>query len=281
MYVDVKNEEERTVLVKPFASLQELPENSTNIEMDSVLKRYKRRPRNMECLTYADFATWYELCPLKKTPKSYGADLTPELPENIDNNENDDNIDQNISSDELKVIRFPCGTMIRKRTIQKVMYNFTTSINQDKEEHFCQKIMLYTHWRNDSIDILAGFQTYEDSFRSKEQELMQNSKTYESIPENMYSCLTLDDDCLPQIQPETEHQEIIDLEEGSSSVDFDCFNPGSCETSDVGEELGINRKNVGMIETMSFEVTYENYLEMVHLLIQNKRIFLLSYTAQC
>ena len=39
-----------------------MPINSKQVELDNVIKRYKRRPAILEKTCYADFASWYDLC---------------------------------------------------------------------------------------------------------------------------------------------------------------------------------------------------------------------------
>ena len=98
--------------------------------MDNILKRYKRRSYSMEMMCYADFASWYDLCKghAKKIPVE---DMTEELPEIEYEYDHDDDMDsQDVVSDGT-VTRFPCGTCVRKRCKQKVIYTHITPLNQD------------------------------------------------------------------------------------------------------------------------------------------------------
>lgn len=52
----------RTVLINPLPKLKEMPNTSHEVESDSALKRYVRRPKSMEKVCYADFISWYDLC---------------------------------------------------------------------------------------------------------------------------------------------------------------------------------------------------------------------------
>jgi hypothetical protein len=72
IFVDFNRPEKRTSLIKPLSELKDLPSSSCNIEMDNTLKRYVRRPKNIENICYADFASWYDLCkrPKKKKKES-------------------------------------------------------------------------------------------------------------------------------------------------------------------------------------------------------------------
>ena len=73
--------EERTHLIKSFTELKELPPTSKNIEMDNALKRYKRRPKTLQHLCYADFVSWYDLCTETRKDKPVRLNDESELPE--------------------------------------------------------------------------------------------------------------------------------------------------------------------------------------------------------
>ena len=66
IFVDTQNPKNRTTLLKSFSELKNLPKNSKNTETDSVIKRYKRRPKMLESLCYAYFASWYVHYQIKK-----------------------------------------------------------------------------------------------------------------------------------------------------------------------------------------------------------------------
>ncbi|KAL9983382.1 hypothetical protein ACROYT_G005544 [Oculina patagonica] len=58
-FLNTCNSDERVVLLKTMDKIQQLPDNSENIESDNLLKRYQRRPRQLEKVCLADFAAWY------------------------------------------------------------------------------------------------------------------------------------------------------------------------------------------------------------------------------
>ena len=60
-----------------------------------------------------------------------------------------------------KVVKLPCGTCLRKRKCGKIIYTNITPINKDREEHVRQKLILYTHWRDDERDFIARYDNYE------------------------------------------------------------------------------------------------------------------------
>ena len=54
-FINTSHPEERTFLLKTIEKIKELPDKSTDIESDNVLKRYQRRPRKLELLCLAHF----------------------------------------------------------------------------------------------------------------------------------------------------------------------------------------------------------------------------------
>ena len=50
LFINTNPRENRTFLLKPLEVLQELPDNSTDIQCDNALKRYQRRPNALKLL---------------------------------------------------------------------------------------------------------------------------------------------------------------------------------------------------------------------------------------
>lgn len=85
--VDTNSAEKRVALLKSFTDLQHLPKNSTNIEADNVLKRYKRRPKKLNYCIYADFVSWYDTVYSARPKKCVS--MESELPEDDEENNDD------------------------------------------------------------------------------------------------------------------------------------------------------------------------------------------------
>ncbi len=58
-FINTCNPDERVFLLKTMDKIKELSDNSEDIESDNLLKRYQRRPRQLEKVCLADFAAWY------------------------------------------------------------------------------------------------------------------------------------------------------------------------------------------------------------------------------
>lgn len=280
VFVDTKRPDDRTSLIKPMNMLKDLPSTSKNIEMDNVLKRYKRRPAVLLDTCYADFASWYDLCKGSKTDLC-GQTRNGELPElDYEHDKDDDllDLDENNSN---SIIRYACGTRVRRRMRQKVIYSSVTPINHDREEHFREKIMLYTHWRDEEKDLIYGFETFEQSYYAKEEEINANKSKYEKnedvLHERILENLHIED--FPSVHPQGQHENLLDEEEGTTtSVPHGCFDPGVGsdyeEGYDLGIDLGVGRRPVCLGNLPNREMDDEQYLQSVRdLNYDQKKIF--------
>jgi len=54
-FITTFNPDERTFLLKSHDKIQELPDKSTDLESNNVLKRYARRPKQLSDVCLADF----------------------------------------------------------------------------------------------------------------------------------------------------------------------------------------------------------------------------------
>ena len=69
-FINTSNPQERTFLLKTLDKIKELPDTSTDIETDNIIKRYQRRPRNLEHLCLANFVAWFSCVKDKDTNDS-------------------------------------------------------------------------------------------------------------------------------------------------------------------------------------------------------------------
>ncbi|KAJ8050135.1 hypothetical protein HOLleu_03215 [Holothuria leucospilota] len=61
--------EDRTVLLKPLKVIQELPDDSTDVECVGLIKKYAARPKVLQNYCLADFAAWFDVSTSKSKSK--------------------------------------------------------------------------------------------------------------------------------------------------------------------------------------------------------------------
>ena len=90
--------------------LQELPDSSEDIESDNLIKRYQRRPKQLEELCLADFAAWYTIkyncdkqskSQVKHTSQVKTSTSDDCLPEHYF----EDNVDDDLTNDKTEIFR--------------------------------------------------------------------------------------------------------------------------------------------------------------------------------
>ena len=95
-FINTCDPNERAFLLKSMDKIKELPDNSIDIESDNAIKRYQRRPKQLENVCLADFVAWYN-CKMegneKRVLKPNSSSADDYLPENII----EDNLDDDVS----------------------------------------------------------------------------------------------------------------------------------------------------------------------------------------
>ena len=192
------------------------------------------------------FIAWFDLHKTKRVENDH---KSAELPEteyelNGDDTDSDDETDKNVESGE--VIVFRSGTCIRKRHFQKILYTHITPLNKDKEEHFREKLMLYTHWRNESL-LINGYSTYEKSYEMFVDEINRNRVHYErcDLDDGLdFSDIAFEDCNTRSVNMEAEFQNAMDMDKGITVAnDYGCFDPGTVINElnyDLGEDICAN-----------------------------------------
>lgn len=125
VFIDTNPADQRTVLLKSFTALKELSSSSTNVESDTILKRYIRRPREIIQYCYADFVSWFDTSFEQYKKSNTCLDTENELPEdeykceleddNLGMEEEDSDVVQKNLSCEREIFEFKDGTVMRKR----------------------------------------------------------------------------------------------------------------------------------------------------------------------
>ena len=97
---------------------RDLPDNSPDIESDNMIKRYQRRPKQLENVCLADYVAWHnyrsESRLAKRKPKanSFTDDF---IVENDFDEKNDDDIQDESRNDENQNLKLKIGMTLTKR----------------------------------------------------------------------------------------------------------------------------------------------------------------------
>ena len=152
-FISTSPPEDRTFLLKKLDKLKELPDNSTDVESDNIIKRYQRRPKQLEKLCLADFVSMFncvkdeqgDTCNATYEPSSIGInDFLPET--NFEDNTNDDADSINVIESECEANEYKLkgGMKLVKRKKAKIIRYVRYHKDKDPEKHYREQLMLYT-----------------------------------------------------------------------------------------------------------------------------------------
>ncbi|XP_078380327.1 uncharacterized protein LOC144663302 [Oculina patagonica] len=250
-FINTSNPEERTFLLKTMDKLQELPDNSEDIESDNLIKRYQRRPKQMEELCLADFAAWYNCKKQNKSQIEHRSQVETSTSDDcLPENDFDDNVDDDVSDDEKEMcieIELKGGFKLVKRRKPKIIRSVRFNKNKDPENYSREQLMLYTCWRNEGKDLIENCKTYQERYEQFKNTIAQNRQRYECHTEVLDNALENNDDDeleeFPDVAPNTQHIEKQDREIGAKpSALFGCFDPGTNKQHnqyDLMDDIGI------------------------------------------
>ena len=150
-FISTSPPDDRTFLIKRLEKLKELPDSSQDIESDNIIKRYQRRPKQLEKFCLADFVAWFECVKDTENDTNFSeslltgsADFLPET--NFKENTDDDPSDSNITDPqcELNEYKLKGGMKLVKRKKAKIIRYVRYHKDKDPEKHYREQLMLYT-----------------------------------------------------------------------------------------------------------------------------------------
>ena len=172
-FINTSPVDERAFLLKKIDKLKELPDNSTDIESDNIIKRYQRRPKQLEKLRLANFVAWFNCVKdenaendSKRNDPAFTSidDFLPET--NFAENTDDDPNSNNTLGIECQENEYNLkgGMKLVKRKKSKIICSVRYHKDKDPENHFREQLMLYTSWRKESTDLIEDSKTYQEQY---------------------------------------------------------------------------------------------------------------------
>ena len=125
-FIPTSPPDERTFLLKDYATLKEMDPESDDIQSHNMLSEYECRPRALEHYCLAVFVSYLRI--------EYPKNVTFEDP--FDGNFDDDPLDPaegNIL--DSQVLELPNGIVIKKRRVPRILRYVNYNIKRDPENH--------------------------------------------------------------------------------------------------------------------------------------------------
>ena len=262
VFISTSPPEERVKLLKPLQEIKDLEDESDEIYASGLINRYTKRPANLENLSLADWAAWYDSHNKSyiKPCRELDIDNYP-LEINVDDND-DDNVENEIEPQNKK--------RSKARIIRSVCFNK----NVDSEKHYQELIMLFTSWRDEMSDLLKNYSSYQEHYLQVKNIIDEQMKLYAMCTDdlneiqNQLNNMDDTDDNYDRIAPGTQSIELQDELEGTQDLHPD-FN----ENYDLSGDLGIPSTASNTDQLILHEEQDDVYRAMVQKLNREQKEF--------
>ena len=149
IFINTSPPTERVELLKPLSEIEEMEDDSEEIQSGGLLKRYVERPDCMHNVTLADWAAWYDGCGQKHYRKTNEKTDFDNLPI-----ENEDEVNDNEILNETSEVMPSISKTVKKRSQARIIRSVWFNREAQPEKHFQELIMLFPPWRNEVTDLL-------------------------------------------------------------------------------------------------------------------------------
>ena len=285
-FINTSNPDERTFLLKTLDKIKELPDNSTDIESDNIIKRYQRRPRKLKELCLANFVAWCvkdkhsddssTSCNTTETSDDFL--LETDLTDNVD----DDPPAENNAIEDTTEYKLKGGMRLVERKRAKIIRSVRFNKEKEPENYYREQLMLYTPWRNEQKDLIKDCQTYQERYQQVELIVNSNKEQYDrhsDILEKAIEDLNENDNTSDDpVAPNTQHINEQDHAAKTKPRElFGCFDPGTNKQHsqyDLFDDMGILPRHNDEEELVQNRLNDSDYRQLVRSLnIKQKECF--------
>ena len=164
--VSTRMKDEHVILPKPKSQLAQLHDDDEDVFATSVIDRYAARPLALEDICLATFAVMYDVIK-SSTQTAETEDVNTQ--QDMYNTENPE------TSTKIKLQK-GLG-IIRKRKQQAILCTRRYKVHTEPEKYYHAQLLLYYPWNHED-DIISTYQSYQDSYISKQHIIHQHAQKF-------------------------------------------------------------------------------------------------------
>ena len=259
-----------------------MPEDSTDIEADNIVKRYAKRHEALENYCLADFVS--KVVSVTKVESENSQKIDQEIVYQLQDDANEDDKDGNKRSVQgaLQALRYSVtkgNFRIVLRTKPKIIRYVKYNVKVDPENYFREQLMLFYPWRNEEKDLLNGHDTYEMHFKAVREKIHSvkieydaNSELLDEV-EQVAETQTLNN--FDEVSPNIESVEVNDAQnEPVQSTKYAFYSPETHDHAyyDLGADIGLGTHIANDdIELIQNRLPEKEYLDSLSRLNQKQR----------
>lgn len=210
------------------------------------------------------------------------------MPETDFNDNTDDDPDSLNFTECKSEYKLKGGLKLVKRKKPKIIRSVRYQKDEDPENHYREKLMLYTPWRNESTDLINSSKTYQERFQKVKTEVLCNSSQYEYHSEMLDKALQdindVNHENFNNVAPNSEHINKQDYAvKDKPSELFGCFDPGKNKQHsqyDLLDDIGIIPRSNDNEELLVKCMSDNDYYALVCSLSENQRKFFIMCYVQ-
>ena len=229
--VSTSMKDERVSLPKPKSQLQQLHDDDEDVFTTSVIDRYAARPLALQDICLATFAVMYDVI-----QSSTQTEETEDV-----NTQQDMYSTENPETSTKVKLQKGLGIM-RKRKQQAILCTSRYKLHTEPEKYYHTKLLLYYPW-NKEDDIISTYQSYQDSYISKQHIIHQNAQKFNE------DCVAFDIDIqdleqnIPQSAWEMVAPNIAHDDSGTNAMGFSTIQNQDITEDTTHEERHDNTRN--------------------------------------
>ena len=246
VFVNTSPPEDRVYLLK--SRIDMLPDDAQVGESNQITK-YINRPSTFENICLADYIAFYDgisqSCEKSNSDDEFQADGEPHVK----------------TSGEPK-----------RRSVARVLRYVNFSSVADAEKSAREKLMLFTHWRNETVDLYGQFQTYVQNFESLKPQLLELMQTYEPFASEVSAAQEAHatDDIQQQwdlLAPGLLHVDSTERAQGvceselHAAIHRDLH--GQSRDYDLALDLGLGRVNSSDSDIQRYDMPHSEYFNLM------------------
>ena len=273
---------ERTFLLKGKKELEALPEDSTEIDADNVIKRYSRRHEALESYCLADFVSKVvSVSPVLKEAQVHDSDGDGYHSNDIEDESDQNGIPsqgaENASRLRYTVTKGNFRIVLRKKP--KIIRSVHYSEKVDSINYYREQLMLFRSWRNEEKDLLGGYESFQDHYKAIEKDILMKKTEYDAnleLRDEVEAAVqtgvqeNFDDIC-----PNVESVEASDAQnQPIMSPEYSFYNPQSHTHTyyDLGADIGLTSHIPNdEIEMIQNRLSEEDFLKLLSRLNSKQR----------
>ena len=201
VFVDTNPKHERIAVLKQSTALSQLNDDDTDVFQKSLIDRYQHRPEQLQSVCLAEFAATY----------------VTKYQQHGDDSECDALPASDSDTTSIQISLTDGFGKMNKRKREAVIRFRRYNMDTEPSNWYRAKLMLYFPWYDEHVDLLGGYETYQEHYTHVKDTVLVNEAEYS---QNDVEDMEVDENDPPehlwdQIAPSTEEHRAQSLAEGN------------------------------------------------------------------